>query len=76
LATGTGYANGVTLIVGQNASSNWLLGFASKAFNLTQGETFPIDVTFDGQAQFHLFGTAANPSFVTAILPNNTVIDK
>ncbi len=72
----TGYRNGVDLIVGLNADGAWLLGFASRAFNLTQGETFPIDVTFDGQAQFHLFGTAANSILVVAILPNNALIDQ
>jgi hypothetical protein len=52
----TAYACGISLIVGQNANNSWL--FASRAFSLTPGETFPIDVTFDGQAQYHLFGTA------------------
>jgi hypothetical protein len=37
----TGYANGVTLIVGQNAGGNWLLGFGSPAFNLTPPKRFP-----------------------------------
>ena len=54
----TGYANGVTLLIGQNAAGNWLLGFASPIFRLAPTETFPIDVTFDGQGQYHLFGTA------------------
>jgi S1-C subfamily serine protease len=75
-AAGTGYANGVTVILGQNADGAWLLGFAKQTFGLTPGETFQIEVTFDGQAQFHLFGTAANAKFVSAILPNNTVIDQ
>jgi hypothetical protein len=36
----TGYANGVTLLVGQNAAGNWLLGFGSPAFRLAPPETF------------------------------------
>src|SRR5437867_2905037 len=56
-AAGTAYASGINLIVGQNVSGNWLLGFAHPAWRLNSGETFTIDVTFDGQAQFHLFGT-------------------
>jgi S1-C subfamily serine protease len=66
----------VNVIVGQNVTGSWLLGFAHPAFGLTTGETFPIDVTFDGQAQFHLFGTAVGADFVIAILPNNALIDQ
>jgi hypothetical protein len=72
----TAYASGISLIVGQNANNSWLLGFASPAFSLTPGETFPIDVTFDGQAQYHLFGTAVVRNLVTSILPSNIIIDQ
>jgi hypothetical protein len=72
----TSYANGVNLLVGQNALGNWILGFGSPAFRLNQGETFPIDVTFDGQSQFHLFGTAVNSTLVTSILPGNALVDQ
>jgi hypothetical protein len=70
------YANGVSLIVGQNVAGNWLLGFGSPAFHLNQGETFPIDVTFDGQTQFHLFGTAVSANLVISILPGSTTIEQ
>ena len=33
----TSYGNGVILVVGQNASNSWLLGFASPNFHLTKG---------------------------------------
>ena len=36
-AATTGYGNGVILVVGQNASNSWLLGFASPSFRLTKG---------------------------------------
>jgi S1-C subfamily serine protease len=68
--------NGVHLIVGQNVSGSWLLGFVNPTFRLTTGESFPIDITFDGQAQFRLFGTAADPTFVISILPGNAVVDQ
>jgi S1-C subfamily serine protease len=70
-AAGTDYKNGVGLIVGQNADSSWLIGFANQAFQLTTGETFPIDVTFDGRTQVRLFGSAVTSVLVTAILPPN-----
>jgi S1-C subfamily serine protease len=70
-AAGTSYVNGVNVIVGQNADSSWLMGFANPSFHLTTGETFPIDVTFDGQTQIRLFGSAVSPVLITSILPPN-----
>jgi S1-C subfamily serine protease len=72
----TTYVSGVSLMVGQNANSSWLLGFASAAFSLTPGESFPIDVTFDGQAQYHLFGTATVRNVVVSILPSSAIVDQ
>jgi len=69
------YRSGINVIVRQNVNGSWLLGFAYPNFPLTTGETFPIDVTFDGQAQFHLFGTAISPTRVSSILPSNAVIE-
>ena len=63
------YTNGVILVVGQNAANNWLLGFASPAFKLNKGETYPIDVTFDGQSDARLFANATSDIMLTAILP-------
>jgi hypothetical protein len=72
----TAYASGISLIVGQNANDSWLLAFASPAFNLTPGEMFPIDVTFDGQAQYHLFGPAVVRNLVTSILPSTAIVEQ
>jgi S1-C subfamily serine protease len=69
-ATAT-YGNGNILVVGQNASSSWLLSFANPSFHLTKGKTSPIDVTFDGQSQARLFATANSDIMLTAILPPN-----
>ena len=67
----TSYGNGVILVVGQNATNSWLLGFASPGFHLTKGSSVPIDVTFDGQSQARLFATATSDIMATAILPPN-----
>jgi hypothetical protein len=72
----TTYGSGVTVVIGQNAAGNWLLGFGSPAFRLTPSESFPIDVTFDGQAQYHLFGTALTNDLVIAGLPNNAALEQ
>jgi len=75
-AAGTAYASGINVIAAQNVEGAWILGFAHPAWRLTPGETFPIDVTFDGQAQFHLFGTAASAIYVTSVLPNNSAMEQ
>jgi S1-C subfamily serine protease len=67
----TSYGNGVILVVGQNASNSWLLGFASPNFHLTKGASVPIDVTFDGQSRARLFATATSGIMAIAILPTN-----
>src|ERR671927_222423 len=41
------YANGVSLVVAQNAAGSWLLSFASPGFRFNKGDTAPIDVVFD-----------------------------
>jgi S1-C subfamily serine protease len=75
-AASTGYSNGTALTLGQNVGGAWLMGFGNNAFSFSVGETVPIDVTFDGQSQYHLFGTAPAPKFVVALLPNNATIDQ
>jgi S1-C subfamily serine protease len=70
-AAATSYQSGISVILGQNADSSWLLGFANQNFKMTPGETFPIDVTFDGQSEVRLFGTALSPILVSAVLPPN-----
>jgi S1-C subfamily serine protease len=67
-ATAT-YANGIILVVGQNASNTWLLSFASPSFKFNKGDTLSIDVTFDGQSQARLFASANSDIMVTATLP-------
>jgi len=61
---------GFSLTLGRNANNTWLLGLANPNWNLTLGETFPIDITFDGQAQFHIFANAVSPNLISAILPD------
>ncbi len=74
-AASANYKSGVTVLVSQN-HAGWLLGFAHPAWQLSKGETFPVDVTFDGQAQFHFFGTAANQTVVTMIFPPGPAMEQ
>src|SRR5579864_8505840 len=75
-AAQSGYASGITLIVGQNTAGNWLLAFSHPSWQFLKDETFPLDVTFDGQAQFHLFVSAVSPIMMTAILPSKAAIER
>lgn len=70
-AASTPYANGITLLVGQDSNNAWLLGFANPAFRFKKGENLTIDATFDGQAEVRLFATAISEVMVSAVLPTN-----
>ncbi|MDH2404102.1 serine protease [Bradyrhizobium sp. SSUT18] len=67
------YANGVILVVGQNAAGSWILSFASPSYRFKQGENAAIDVIFDGQEQARLFATANQPNMLTSVMPANVV---
>src|SRR3954451_12342550 len=67
------YANGVILVVAQNAVGSWLLSFASPSYRFNKGENAAIDVIFDGQEQARLFATANQPNMLTSVMPANVV---
>ncbi len=67
------YANGVILVVGQNAAGSWILSFASPSYSFKQGENAAIDVIFDGREQARLFATANQPNMLTSVMPANVV---
>ena len=72
-AATTPYANGVILVVSQNAAGTWSLAFASPSYHFNKGENAAIDVTFDGQEQARLYATAYQSNMLTAIMPLNVV---
>ncbi|MBC9878147.1 trypsin-like peptidase domain-containing protein [Bradyrhizobium sp. INPA01-394B] len=67
------YANGVILVVSQNAAGIWSLAFASPGYHFNKDENAAIDVTFDGQEQARLYATAHRPDMLTAVMPLNVV---
>lgn len=69
-AAGGSYRSGIYVVLAQDVENSWTLGFANEEFQLGTGETFPIDVTFDGQNQFHLLGVALSPAIKSAALSN------
>jgi S1-C subfamily serine protease len=72
-AAESGFRNGTTVAIGRDNNSVWTMGFLNNALSLIPGETYPIDVTFDGQAQYHLFGKAVSPIALGAPLPNKAL---
>jgi S1-C subfamily serine protease len=75
-AAGAQYLNGVNVFITNNPADQWIIAFASPSFNLTTGETFAIDATFDGQAHLRLFGKAISSELVIAPLPSDTLLRK
>jgi hypothetical protein len=68
-AAGSDFANGVGLILGQFADHSWSLGFASAGWHLSPGATIPIELVFDGQTHFQVFGKVNHPNLMSAPLP-------
>ena len=64
---------GATLSLAQNSYKAWQLTIADPSLNMPVGANFPIDITFDGQAQFRIFGTATTATLVTAPFPDPAV---
>jgi hypothetical protein len=72
-AAGANYLNGLYLVISQNAERTWLIGFAnptSPTSILPDGQSIPIQLTFDGQSQFQVFGTSLQGKLISGILPN------
>jgi S1-C subfamily serine protease len=69
-AAGANFANGLSLLISQNSERTWIIGFTSPSWNFPEGQPIPIDLTFDGQSQFRIFGNDTQQKLVSAILPN------
>jgi hypothetical protein len=52
----------------------WSLGFAHQSWQLTPNQAFPIDLVFDGQQQFHVFGNPITNQLVTVPMPDNSAL--
>ena len=73
-AAGAPYNSGILFIVSVNASLEWSLGFASQRWQLVPGETIPIDLTFDGRSQYHVFARVVNVQLAEVPMPNNSAL--
>jgi hypothetical protein len=57
-AAGSQYQSGIFFVVGVDSAWGWSLGFHHDSWVLKEGETIPIELTFDNHSTFHVFGTA------------------
>jgi S1-C subfamily serine protease len=73
-AAGAAYNSGIFFAVTIDANSGWALGFAHEKWTLTNGQTFPIDLTFDAQAPFHVYGVVFSGNLVRVAMPTNSAL--
>jgi S1-C subfamily serine protease len=69
------YRSGIAVIVFLNNQRNWRIGFVSADFSFSTGSVFPIDVTFDGQDQIHLYGEAVDSHGAAADLSKVAILE-
>jgi hypothetical protein len=68
------YNSGISFFVSVNSSFQWSIGFASPAWQLVSGETIPVDLTFDGRSQYHVFATALTSQLAAIPMPSNSAL--
>jgi S1-C subfamily serine protease len=66
------YKSGIHFVVVVSASLGWRLAFAHPDWKLTPGTTFPLAITFDGQAAFNLQGQPIDANLVGVDMPDNS----
>jgi hypothetical protein len=67
------YSSGILLMVSVSARMTWSLGFAHDGWQLGT-EAIPIDLIFDGQQTFHVFGTPLRANVVEVPMPDNSAL--
>jgi hypothetical protein len=68
------YLSGISLFVVVNSQFNWSLGFSHNNWRLQQGDSFPIALTFDGQAPFNVTGRTISNDLVVVPMPDNSAL--
>jgi hypothetical protein len=71
---GAPYQSGIYFVVSVSAKMTWSLGFAHPSWQLTPNEAFPIDLVFDGQQRFHVFGSPISKELVSVPMPDNSAL--
>ena len=67
------FDNGLALITAENADHTWIIGAADRAWQFHDRQSVTLILTFDGQAQFEIAGTATREA-VLGKLPSQAII--
>jgi hypothetical protein len=77
-AASTPYVSGIYFVVSVTRLMTWNLGFAHPAWNLREGESIPIALTFDGRFNFNVVGSALRvgnkTNLVIVPMPDNSAL--
>jgi S1-C subfamily serine protease len=72
-AAAQAYGDGVILMLAKTAGGFWLLSVTDRSLKMRKGSGASVDVTFDGQTQLHLLGTATTATSIATPFPDNAV---
>ena len=67
------FDNGRAIILAQNANRSWIIGVTAPSWSLRDNQSVKLILTFDGQAQFDVSGTAARDKAVIGVLSSQAV---
>ena len=67
-APSTKFDNGRAIILAQNANRSWIIGVTAPSWPLHDNQAVKLVLTFDGQAQFDISGTARRDKAVVGTL--------
>jgi hypothetical protein len=71
---GASYDSGIYFMVMIDQGSGWSLGFQHSKWSFANNQTFPIALTFDGQAPFDVQGVAVGESLVRVPMPTDSAL--
>lgn len=67
------FDSGLGIILAQNANRSWILGVAAPSLPFRDKQSVKLVLTFDGQAQFDVSGTAARDKAVVGVLSSQAI---
>lgn len=70
------YNSGITFGVAVSKTYSWLLAFSHPSWALSQGQRFPIVLSFDGRTTFNVDGVVMTSNLVAVGMPDNSALIK
>jgi hypothetical protein len=67
------FDKGLALILAENANRSWIIGVADPSWPFRDRPSVTLVLTYDGQAQFEVSGSAAREKVVIGNLPSQAV---